>query len=102
MRTENATQGKFYEAVLNLFLTIVDTIVNRYYTNEKGVYMAFKRFRDLKVYEKIRQHEIVPEIRLQGKWLEELDFLPGTPITVKCEGGRLVVTKSNEIWGDKE
>ena len=31
--------------------------------------MAFKKFRDLKVYQKYMQQEIVPEIRLQGKWL---------------------------------
>ena len=62
--------------------------------------MAFKRFRDLKVYEKMRQQEIVPEIRLQGKWLEELEFIPGTPITVKCEGGRLIITRSDEVIGE--
>lgn len=59
--------------------------------------MAFKNYRDLKVYEKYAQQEVVPEIRLQGKWLRELEFLPGTPITVKCEGGRLIITKRDEI-----
>lgn len=29
--------------------------------------MAYKKFRDLKVYEKYMQHEVVSEIRLQGK-----------------------------------
>lgn len=62
--------------------------------------MAFKRFRELKVYEKFRQHDVVPEIRLQGKCLEELDFLPGTLITVKCEGGRLIITKRDEVIGE--
>ena len=100
MGSENATQGKFYEAVLNLFLTIVDTIVKRDNTGMKGDYMAFKRLRELKVYEKFRQHEVVPEIRLQGKWLGELDFLPGTPIVVQCHGGRLIVEKRDEIWVD--
>ena len=41
--------------------------------------MAYKKYRDLKVYEKYTQQEVVPEIRLQGKWLQELDFAPGTP-----------------------
>lgn len=62
--------------------------------------MAFKDYRDLKVYEKYAQQEIVPEIRLQGKWLRELEFLPGTPITVKCEGGRLTITRQDEIWDE--
>ena len=62
--------------------------------------MAFKKFRDLKVYEKYMKREVVPEIRLQGKWLEELEFMPGTPITVKCEGGRLTITRQDEIWDE--
>lgn len=62
--------------------------------------MAFKKFRDLKVYEKYMQCEVVPEIRLQGKWLQELEFAPGTPITVTCDGGRLVITKRDEIWNE--
>lgn len=48
--------------------------------------MAFKKFRDLKVYQKYTQSEVVPEIRLQGKWLQALEFAPGTPITVTCNG----------------
>jgi len=62
--------------------------------------MAYKKFRDLKVYEKYMQREVVPEIRLQGKWLQELEFAPGTPITVTCDGGRLVITKRDEIWDE--
>ena len=64
--------------------------------------MAFKKFRDLKVYQKYMQQEIVPEIRLQGKWLQELEFAPGTPITVTCDGGRLVITKRDEIWDESK
>ena len=59
--------------------------------------MAYKKYRDLKVYEKYTQREVVPEIRLQGKWLEELDFSPGTPIVVQCQGGKLVITKKDEV-----
>lgn len=62
--------------------------------------MAYKKYRDLKVHEKYTQREVVPEIRLQGKWLEELDFVPGTPIVVRCEGGRLVITRRDEVLGE--
>ena len=62
--------------------------------------MGFKKFRDLKVYEKYSYKDYVPEIRLQGKWLEELEFAPGTPITVRCEGGRLIITKRDELWDE--
>lgn len=64
--------------------------------------MRYKEYRDLKVYEKYAQQEVVPEIRLQGKWLRELEFLPGTPITVKCEGGRLIITKRDEVFASAE
>lgn len=50
----------------------------------------------MKVYERLAKDEVVPEIRLQGKWLRELDFVPGIPITVKCEGGRLIITRRDE------
>lgn len=61
--------------------------------------MGYKKFRDMKVYERMTRREVVPEIRLQGKWLRELDFVPGTPITVKCESGRLVISRRDEIIG---
>jgi len=60
-------------------------------------FMGFKKFRDMKVYERFTRREVVPEIRLQGKWLRELDFIPGTHITVKCEGGRLIITRRDEF-----
>jgi hypothetical protein len=31
-------------------------------------------------------------IRMRGKWLERLGFLPGTPIKVKCQKKKLVIT----------
>lgn len=36
--------------------------------------------------------QLVPQIRLQGKWLEELDFEAGMKINVSCEDGKLVIT----------
>jgi len=33
-----------------------------------------------------------PQLRLQGKWLEELGFQIGQPVLVKCEDGKLIIT----------
>jgi toxic protein SymE len=33
-----------------------------------------------------------PEIRLSGKWLEELGFEPGQSVTVVCEEKKLFIT----------
>lgn len=33
-----------------------------------------------------------PQLRLQGKWLEELGFQIGAPVLVKCEDGKLIIT----------
>ena len=61
--------------------------------------MAYKEYREMKVCEKSGyQYKPTPTITLKGKWLQELGFEIDTPITVKCEDGRLVITKSNEIW----
>lgn len=63
--------------------------------------MAYKEYRDMKVYEQSGYHYTpTPTIILKGKWLKELGFEADTPITVKCEDGRLIITKSNEIWVD--
>lgn len=34
-----------------------------------------------------------PQIVLQGKWLEQTGFSAGDKIIVKCQQGRLVITK---------
>ena len=39
-------------------------------------------------------------IILKGDWLEDCGFEPGTPIRVECEGGRLVITRSDEVIMD--
>lgn len=36
-------------------------------------------------------------IILKGAWLETLGFKPGTPIRVECDGGRLVITRADEV-----
>ena len=49
--------------------------------------------RRLKVYEgSDKNYKPISQIRLQGKWLEELGFEPGTPFVVNCESGKLTLT----------
>lgn len=51
-----------------------------------------KDMRKLKVYKQSGYHyKPTPAITLKGKWLEELGFEAGTPLTVQCEEGRLVI-----------
>lgn len=61
--------------------------------------MAYKEYREIKVCEQSgHYYKPTPTIILRGNWLQELGFEIDTPITVKCEDGRLIITKSNEIW----
>lgn len=61
--------------------------------------MAYKKYREMKVYEaRGYQYKQTPSIVLKGKWLSELGFNIGEQIEVKCEDGRLIITKANEIW----
>lgn len=60
--------------------------------------MAYKEHRNLKVYEASgRNYKSIPQIKLQGDWLKDFDFDIGTPINVECRGGKLVITRSDEI-----
>lgn len=62
-------------------------------------FMAYKEYREMKVYESSGyQYKRTPSIVLKGKWLSDLGFDIGEQIEVKCEDGRLVITKANEIW----
>lgn len=59
---------------------------------------AFKRERKMKVYAQSGyKYKDTATIILKGAWLEECGFEPGTPIRVECEGGRLVITREDEI-----
>jgi antitoxin component of MazEF toxin-antitoxin module len=52
-----------------------------------------KECRSVKVYRQCgSNYETVPAIVLKGKWLTELGFDIGDYISVKCEGGKLVIT----------
>lgn len=39
----------------------------------------------------------VPQLRLEGKWLEDYGFLPGTPIEVSCAKDQLIICKAPTI-----
>ncbi len=63
--------------------------------------MAFKEYRNMKVYEQSGYHyKATPTIMLKGQWLKECGFDMGTPITVKCEGGKLTITRADEVVVD--
>ncbi len=59
--------------------------------------MAYKEYREMKVYEQSGyNYQNTPTIVLKGKWLQELGFSMGDKVSVKCEDGRLTITKSKE------
>lgn len=67
---------------------------------------AFKKERKMKVYEATRavqnayyssKYERVPQIRLQGQWLEQLGFEPGSLIVVECKKRRLTISRVDEV-----
>lgn len=56
-----------------------------------------KEFRILKIYRKFRYRKwgknyTVPEIRLEGQWLEQLGFEQGNEILIEQENNKLVIT----------
>ena len=62
---------------------------------------GYKEYRNMKVYEQSSyKYKLVPTITLKGAWLRECGFEEGTPITVRCEGGRLTITRADEIVSD--
>ena len=60
--------------------------------------MAFKKSRNMKVYEQSGyNYKSTPTIMLKGQWLKEAGFDCGTSITVTCEDGKLIITPREEI-----
>lgn len=60
--------------------------------------MAYKEYREMKVYEQSGyNYQNIPTIVLKGKWLQELGFSMGDKVSVKCEDGRLTITKADEV-----
>lgn len=45
--------------------------------------------------------EMIPFIRLQGKWLKEAGFAIGTRVKLTCSGGRLVLEVVQEPMGQE-
>ena len=43
------------------------------------------------------QYKDTATIILKGEWLAALGFEPGTPINVECDGGRIVITRTDEV-----
>lgn len=58
------------------------------------------KFRKLKVYSKARQrtwdYTIVPEIRLEGRWLANSGFEEGKEFKVETKKGKLIITLIRE------
>lgn len=60
--------------------------------------MAFKKNREMKVYETSGyNYKSSPQIRLQGKWLEDLGFEIGMSINIECIDGKLIITSAGEF-----
>ena len=70
--------------------------------------MSYKKDRRAKVYEAsvpgkregyygVTSYKSVPQIKLTGQWLADLGFDPGTQMHIECSGGRLVITKADEV-----
>ena len=58
----------------------------------------FKKERKMKVYAQSGyKYKDTATIILKGDWLEDCGFEPGTPIRVECEGGRLIITRQDEV-----
>lgn len=57
--------------------------------------MPNKEKRNARVYSASdKNYKPVAQIRLQGRWLEELGFLPGTPVEIICENGKLTIIRT--------
>ena len=56
-----------------------------------------KEFRNMKVYgQSGYQYQSTPTVMLKGMWLKELGFEEGTPIVVRCQNGRLTITRAED------
>lgn len=55
-----------------------------------------KKTRKLKIHSKFREREYdritIPEIRLEGKWLENLGFTGGNEVVIHQQKNKLVIT----------
>jgi toxic protein SymE len=55
-----------------------------------------KGFRKLKIHTKFRSRTydniLIPEIRLEGKWLEKLGFTQGQMVSIEQKKNKLIIT----------
>lgn len=62
--------------------------------------MTKVKIRRLRVYTKFRgrtyDNTTVPEIRLEGRWLEKVGFNTGQKVKIEQEHGRLIITLDDE------
>ncbi|WP_069676556.1 SymE family type I addiction module toxin [Formosa sp. Hel1_33_131] len=58
------------------------------------------KFRILKIYSKFRyrtwDNTTVPEIRLEGRWLEKLGFEQGNEVLIEQKKNKLIITVKKE------
>lgn len=59
------------------------------------------KFRILKIYSKFRYRRwgnnyTVPEIRLEGQWLEQLGFEKGNKVLIEQKNNKLIITVKKE------
>lgn len=60
-----------------------------------------KEFRKMKVYEQSGYHyKSTPAIMMKGQWLKECGFDAGIQIVVRCEDGRLTITRAEAVETD--
>jgi toxic protein SymE len=61
--------------------------------------MTMSRFRKLKIHSKYQARAFggttIPEIRLEGKWLDELGFKQGQMVNIEQEKNKLIITIDN-------
>ena len=60
-----------------------------------------EKFRILKIYSKFRYRRwgnnyTVPEIRLEGQWLEQLGFEQGNEVLIEQKNNKLIITVREE------
>lgn len=60
-----------------------------------------KELRKMKVYEQSGYHyKSTPAIMMKGRWLKECGFDAGVQIMVRCEDGKLTITRAEEVEAD--
>ena len=67
---------------------------------KKVVKLSMSRVRTLKIYTRHRHrtwdYTTVPEIRLEGRWLEKLGFKEGDQVQVKKQQNKITITLCRE------